>query len=202
VRILTACAALLTAVPAFALDGTLVTPVTIVGPVTGQTIQFSVYLPPGYAAGSDRYPVVYHLHGLGGAHNIPNQLNTVSQAWADSHDGARRIETHVVREVLPYVDATWRTLPGRAFRAVQGFSMGGFGAAKMAAKFPDLFCAAVVYDGAMVTWPVVRQFHARTSTSTRPGTGWARTPTCCRTAFPTARSWGRWSRPTRASART
>lgn len=178
--------ALLMFVPAAAsaVDGTIVTPVTFIGPVTGRSISFSLYLPAGYADGSTRYPVVYHLHGIGGAHNNANQLNTVSQShedavaegrigpaiivfpngdtdsfWADSHDGTRRIETHVVREILPYVDANYRTLATRTRRAVQGFSMGGFGAAKFAAKFPDLFCASVIYDGALVTWPVVQQFH-------------------------------------------
>jgi S-formylglutathione hydrolase FrmB len=175
---------------AWALEGTLVTPVAFVGPVTGQSISFSLYLPPGYSGGSTRYPVVYHLHGIGGAHNNPNQLNTVSQSheeavmtgrigpviivfpdgdtdsfWADGHDGTRRIETHVVREILPYVDANYRTLATRTQRAVQGFSMGGFGAAKFASKFPDLFCSSVIYDGAIVTWPVVRQFHPTVAAS-------------------------------------
>jgi S-formylglutathione hydrolase FrmB len=178
-----ACTAVFAA-EALALQGTVVTPVTFIGPVTGETISFSMYLPPGYADGSQRYPVVYHLHGMGGAHNNPNQLNTVSQShedavaasrmkpaiivfpdgdtdsfWADSHDGARRIETHVVREILPYVDAQYRTRAGRAWRAVQGFSMGGFGASKLAAKFPGLFSSSVVYDGALVTWAVMQQFH-------------------------------------------
>jgi len=168
-----------------ALDGTLVTPVTFVGPVTGRSISFSLYLPPGYSGGTARYPVVYHLHGMGGVHNNTNQLNIVSQGhedavlngrmarailvfpdgaidsfWADSVDGAKRIETHVVREILPYVDDHYRTLATRSQRAVQGFSMGGFGAAKMASKFPDLFCSAVIYDGALVTWPVMLQFHS------------------------------------------
>ena len=169
---------------ALAVEGTIVTPVTFVGPVTGRSISFSLYLPPGYSTGSARYPVVYHLHGMGGAHNNSNQLTTVSQShedavmtgrmgpailvfpdgatdsfWADSHDGARRIETHVVREILPYVDASYRTLATRTQRAVQGFSMGGFGAAKFASKFPELFSASVIYDGAIVTWPVMQQFH-------------------------------------------
>jgi S-formylglutathione hydrolase FrmB len=184
VAVLLAVLAALLAADAYALQGTLVTPVTFVGPVTGQSISFSMYLPPGYAGGSARHPVVYHLHGLGGAHNNPNQLNTVSQShedavaagrmkpviivfpdgdtdsfWADSWDGTRRIETHVVREILPYVDAHYRTLATRGARAIQGFSMGGFGAAKFAAKFPRLFSSAVVYDGALVTWAVLLQFH-------------------------------------------
>jgi S-formylglutathione hydrolase FrmB len=177
-------------VEAAALQGTLVTPVTFVGPVTNRSISFSLYLPPGYAGGSTRYPVVYHLHGMGGAHNNSNQLTTVAQGhedavaagrmepaiivfpdgatdsfWADSRDGTRRIETHVVREILPYVDATYRTRADRGQRAIQGFSMGGFGASKFASKFPDLFCVSVVYDGALVTWAVMQQFHPAVAAS-------------------------------------
>jgi S-formylglutathione hydrolase FrmB len=178
------------AAEALALEGTIITPVTFVGPITGKSINFSLYLPPGYSDGNARYPVVYHLHGIGGAHNNPNQLNSVSQSheaavaagrmgpvilvfpdgdtdsfWADSYDGSRRIETHLVREILPYVDAHYRTLATRTQRAVQGFSMGGFGAAKFASKFPDLFSSCVIYDGALVTWPVVQQFHPTVAAS-------------------------------------
>jgi S-formylglutathione hydrolase FrmB len=166
---------------AAALQGSLVTPVTFVGPVTGRTIQLSLYLPPGYAGGTVRYPVVYHFHGMGGDHD--NQIDTVSQShedavaagrigpviivfpdgdrdsfWADSVDGTRPIETNVVAEILPYVDAYYRTQAARDRRVVQGFSMGGFGAAKFASKFPHLFCAAVVYDGALVTWSNLQTF--------------------------------------------
>jgi S-formylglutathione hydrolase FrmB len=175
---------------ASALQGTVITPVTFVGPVTGDSISFSLYLPPDYAVGSARYPVVYHLHGMGGAHNNINQLNTVSQShedavaegriepviivfpdgdtdsfWADSRDGTRRIETHVVREIVPYVDANYRTRATRTERAIQGFSMGGFGAAKFASKFPNLFCSSVIYDGALVTWAVVQRFHPTVAAS-------------------------------------
>jgi endo-1,4-beta-xylanase len=175
---------------AFAVQGTIVSPVTFVGPVTGDSISFSLYLPPGYAAATATYPVVYHLHGITGAHNNVNQLNTVSQShedavaagriepviivfpdgdsdsfWADSRDGTRRIETHLVREILPYVDASYRTRATRTQRAVQGFSMGGFGAAKLASKFPDLFSSSVIYDGALVTWGVVQRFHPSVAAS-------------------------------------
>jgi dipeptidyl aminopeptidase/acylaminoacyl peptidase len=30
----------------------------------GGTLPFTVYLPPGYATSSRRYPVIYFLHGL------------------------------------------------------------------------------------------------------------------------------------------
>jgi enterochelin esterase-like enzyme len=176
------------AAPSHALQGTLVTPVTFTGPVTGRTIVFSLYLPPGYAGGSTRYAAVYHLHGKDSAHD--STLRSVAQShedavaagrigpviivfpdgtkdsfWADSTDGSRRIETSVVSEVLPYVDAQYRTLADRASRAAQGFSMGGFGAARLASKFPHLFCAGLVYDGALVTWSRLVQYHPTVATS-------------------------------------
>jgi endo-1,4-beta-xylanase len=175
---------------AHALQGTLVTPVTFTGPVTGKAVSFSLYLPPGYSGGSVRYPVVYHLHGMGGVHNNSNQLTVVSQShedavaaglmgpalivfpdgatdsfWADSLDGTRRIETNVVSEIVPYVDASYRTLATREQRGMEGFSMGGFGAAKFAAKFPHLFSAGMIYDGAIVTWSVLVQYHPQVASS-------------------------------------
>jgi hypothetical protein len=39
--------------------------------------------------------------------------------------------------------------------------MGGFGATKFYSKYPDQFDVCIEYDGAMVTWPVMLQFHAQ-----------------------------------------
>src|SRR5262245_5745208 len=113
-----------------ALNGT-VQAVTFAGPVTGQPITFSIYLPPGYAGGINRYPVVYHLHGLGGAHNcqhvslVPANHELAVAAgliepciivfpdgygdsfWADSANSAKPAETNVKREIIPYVDANY-----------------------------------------------------------------------------------------------
>ena len=40
---------------------------SITGPLTNTKIGFEIYLPPGYDSGTQRYPVVYDLHGLTGA---------------------------------------------------------------------------------------------------------------------------------------
>src|SRR5947209_7580131 len=32
----------------------------------GRVVGYNVFLPPGYAEGKERYPVVYYLHGKGG----------------------------------------------------------------------------------------------------------------------------------------
>lgn len=168
---------------AMALNGT-VQVINFTGPITGNPVTFSLYLPPGYAAATNRYPVVIHLHGIGGSHGgaqtnlVPASHEAAVSAgliqpciivfpngytdsfWADSVNSPKPAETNVRSEIIPYLDANYRTIATRNRRVIQGFSMGGFGAAKFATKFPDLFCAAVIYDGAMLNWTQVQERHS------------------------------------------
>src|SRR5262245_6870332 len=72
---------------------------------SGRTVLFNIYLPEGYAAGTARYPVIYHLHGLGG-----------NQGGAQNTTVPRAFETALaqgligpVLVVFPngYTDAWW-----------------------------------------------------------------------------------------------
>ena len=127
-------------------------------------VGYCLYLPPGYEAEpSRRYPVIYNLHGAGG-----NELHSftdvkalhdgiVAGRWPamimvlpnggkntfykNSADGKFPAETLIIRELLPHIDATYRTIATRAGRAIEGFSMGGRGATRLAIKYPDLFCS-------------------------------------------------------------
>lgn len=166
------------------LSGTL-QQVSFQGPITGGPVNFSLYLPEGYAEGTDDLPVVYHLHGLGGSH-LGGQLTTLGASyeaaraagligpaiivfangytdsfWADSANSnpPKPAETNVALELVPYIDAHYRTAAHRGGRVIHGFSMGGFGTQKFAAKFPGLFSVSVNYDGAMLTWERLEQFH-------------------------------------------
>lgn len=58
-----------------------------------------------------------------------------------------RYETHVVREVVPFLDANFRTLPAARHRAVAGKSSGGYGALMLAMKHPDVFGALASHSG-------------------------------------------------------
>src|SRR6185369_13409455 len=58
-------------------------------------------------------------------------------------------ETHVVREVVPAIDARFRTVAGREARAIGGKSSGGFGALVLAMRHPDLFSAVASHAGDM-----------------------------------------------------
>ncbi|MBC7772412.1 MAG: hypothetical protein H7210_07955, partial [Pyrinomonadaceae bacterium] len=153
------------------------------GPITGGPVNFSLYLPQGYASGADNLPVIYHLHGIGGSH-VGGQISSVPASyeaaraagligpaiivfpngysdsfWANSANSNKPAETNVVQELIPYIDSNYRTVANRGGRVIQGFSMGGFGTEKFAAKFPDLFSVSVSYDGALLTWADIQSRH-------------------------------------------
>ncbi len=61
-----------------------------------------------------------------------------------------RYETHIVSELVPWADATYRTLPGRERRGVAGKSSGGFGALHLGMRHPDVFGAIACHSGDML----------------------------------------------------
>jgi len=157
---------------------------SFMGPVTGRKIEFSIYLPESYYSSEERYPVIYHLHGLGGSHDgyhtrtVPASFEKARDMgiigpviivfpdgykdsfWADSFDRTKPAETNIIAELIPFVDENFRTLRSVRFRIIQGFSMGGFGAAKFITKFPDLFNAGIIYDGALLDWKSITLSHS------------------------------------------
>ncbi len=61
--------------------------------------------------------------------------------------GTGKWERYFLNDVVPFVDMNWRTVPVAAHRGVDGFSLGGAIAVKLAAKFPSLFRSVGAYDG-------------------------------------------------------
>ena len=115
---------------------------------------FSVLLPAGYAGSDERYPVLYLLHGGGQDHSafmarrafVPAarrlQMIVVMPA-ADrtlrGPDAQARYETFLATELVPYIDAQYRTTAARSGRAIGGISQGGGFAASTALRYPDVF---------------------------------------------------------------
>ena len=146
----------------------------------GARRDYKVYLPVGYAASGLRYPVIYLLHGRGdslsawgrnkalfdeliASGKIPpivlifpdapssNRGNYyVDSAYTGAPPGAK-VETEFMRELIPHVDATYRTIANRAARAVGGYSMGGYGALRYSLAYPETFSAAIVMSPAIYT---------------------------------------------------
>lgn len=145
---------------------------TLDSKLAGTEVSYLVYLPPGYAASKDRrYPVLYWLHGRGGSQTgagaFASRLDAAIKAgrapamivvgvngrktssWVDAFDGTSPVQSVLLQELIPHIDATYRTIATREGRAIEGFSMGGAGAPKIGFKHPELFGAVGVISGAL-----------------------------------------------------
>lgn len=159
-----------------------VSTISYFSPANNRNLSFQVYTPPSYTTDPSReYPVVISLHGIGGTSaqraNLyapildakTNSAEILPMIWifpdgqtnsfyGDAFDGHKQVYSQAINEELPYVDAHYRIIADRDHRAMEGFSMGGFGAAMFAAKRTDLFSAIVEYGGALSTWDNLVQF--------------------------------------------
>lgn len=61
--------------------------------------------------------------------------------------GTGRYEDHLVQELVPAIDARYRTGADREQRVVMGKSSGGYGATVLAMRHPDVFGLAVDHSG-------------------------------------------------------
>ena len=130
----------------------------------GSKGSYLVYLPPSYETETARrYPVIYWLHGgFGNARQgawavehldrgiraglVPEAIVVLPQAlpvgwYVNSKDGKRPIEDVIIKDLIPHVDATYRTIDRRESRGIEGMSMGGYGALHLGMKYPALFGA-------------------------------------------------------------
>jgi enterochelin esterase-like enzyme len=148
----------------------------------GQTEPYTVYLPPGYGAGSQRYPVLYMLHGLSGTHEewkwygIFETADSMIDAgqidpfiivlpqgdygyWMDQAYGGPRWGTYLARDVVSEIDGRYRTLADPAHRAVGGLSMGADGALQLALNFPDVFGVAGAHSPVLRPYEIAPAFY-------------------------------------------
>ena len=126
---------------------------------------FLIWVPPGYTT-SQRYPVVYMLHGGGdgvtagraewlgfGMREVLDQASAAGELppaifvfpegldgyWVNHAGGGPRWADYVVQDVVPHVDRVWSTDARPERRAIGGLSMGGHGALHLALNNPDTF---------------------------------------------------------------
>jgi endo-1,4-beta-xylanase len=70
-----------------------------------------------------------------------------STMYQDSGDGRFMAETMMTKELIPHIDATYRTIADRQARCIEGFSMGGRGSTHLAMRFPELFASLFNQSG-------------------------------------------------------
>jgi S-formylglutathione hydrolase FrmB len=136
-----------------------------------------VVLPDGYQQHSSRrYPVLYALPGTSNQASVwLTNIHTVELTrnlpvivvipdgtynadgggfytdWVDktTSRGIANWETFHNKELVPWIDARYRTIRSRTGRAIVGISQGGFGSMSYAARHPRLYGAAASFSGAV-----------------------------------------------------
>ena len=123
-----------------------------------------------------RYPTLYLLHGSPGSEydwikggkavqsadtlighgEIPelimifpegNGRSGETSEWGNSFDQKQLMENFVALDLVRFIDQKYRTIPTPDYRAIGGFSMGGFGAMNIAVHHPDTFGSVISLAG-------------------------------------------------------
>jgi enterochelin esterase-like enzyme len=156
-------------------QGTVLNSQIIKSAILKQGMKYNVYLPKDYQKSQKRYPVLYLLHGhsgnetdwvkIGKADSIANKLmeskaitemiivmpDGRNDYYLNTFDGKFKYEDYFIKELVPFVDSTFRTKTDKASRALAGLSMGGYGAALYGLKYPQMFSVGVGLSSAIRT---------------------------------------------------
>jgi enterochelin esterase-like enzyme len=141
-------------------------------------VGYCIYLPPEYSTNpNQRFPVIYTGTGQGwmsGANEnqdmffyppllvsaniqptilvslMPGSNSKYMDAIpGSSMYGVVMVETMIIKELITFIDATYRTRANQGGRAILGFSGGGQGALRLAFKYPELFSSVEGMSGAV-----------------------------------------------------
>ncbi|MEL6896542.1 MAG: alpha/beta hydrolase-fold protein [Planctomycetota bacterium] len=143
-------------------------------------VGYLILLPEGYETSQTRYPVVYYLHGgrpgsetkgagvakeihgiskrqslapviyvfpNGGPvshYNVPDRIGVEGKPDAVGADV-------LIRELIPHIDKTYRTIADRQHRGMEGFSQGGRATMRLSLRYPELFGSVAAGGGGYAT---------------------------------------------------
>lgn len=130
-----------------------------------------IYTPPGYMQGKGRYPVLYLLHGAGGsddswissgradrildnliaAGKVRPMIVVMPQGHTPYRPGVslfsnREFSEDLLGNLVPWVDANFRTMAGARNRAMAGESMGGQHTLHVGLIHPEVFGSIGVFS--------------------------------------------------------
>ena len=143
------------------------------------SVRYCVFLPASYSAAgakAQRYPVLYLLHGLGGNEQamavdgewtalqdlrrdgkVGDFLVVAPDGWDTFYINSRDAKTlygdFFLREFMPFIERTYRIRTERAARGITGFSMGGYGALRIAFAHPEMFGSVSAHSAALMREP-------------------------------------------------
>jgi S-formylglutathione hydrolase FrmB len=126
----------------------------------------SIYLPPGYDNSTQRYPVIYFLHGFAWSDSMlvasdhfdllldkaisagkirpvimvmPDEYTLYKGSFYTNSTLTGNWADFTAIDLVKFIDKKFRTIPDRKSRGIAGHSMGGHGALKIAMMFPEVF---------------------------------------------------------------
>jgi len=139
----------------------------------GKELKFAIQLPPPYQTDTKRrYPVLYFLHGMNG-NEREFERRGVAAAISKLRDDGKigefiivspagensfylnakngvRYEDAIIKDLIPYIEKTYRVIGTPAARSIQGISMGGWGALLLAFKHPEMFSSVTTHCAALI----------------------------------------------------
>lgn len=150
--------------------------------------RITIYTPPGYEAGKDKYPVLYLLHGAGGDEEAWITLGRTAQIL-DNLLAQGKIKPMIVvmpngnviqeaapgeeskgfykpqfmipgtmdgtyesnfRDIIGFVESSYRVKADKASRAIAGLSMGGFHSLHISRLYPNTFDYVGLFSAAIM----------------------------------------------------
>ena len=143
--------------------------------ILARPVRYCAYLPASFDKDNTRhYPVLYYLHGLGdneqsllnsGGWDLISELRSQGKIgefvvlapgaghtfYINSEDGKVRYEDFFIKEFMPQMEKKYRAESTRATRGITGVSMGGYGALRLAFKYPEDFAVVSGQMPALIT---------------------------------------------------
>ncbi|MEO1524952.1 MAG: alpha/beta hydrolase-fold protein [Planctomycetota bacterium] len=148
--------------------------------IAGTDVGYAILLPEDYETSSKRYPVVYYLHGgrpgnenkgiriadfivkYQKQNNVPPMIYVFNNGGPVSH---YNVPDQVgipgkpdalgadifIKELIPFIDRTYRTIANREARGLEGFSQGGRGTMRLSLRYPELFSSVTAGGGGYET---------------------------------------------------
>lgn len=128
--------------------------------------QITVYLPAAYARSGKRFPVIYYLGHFFQDHTAPYSTDNAKalfdkaisdglirdviivtadfstpagSSWYVNSPATGNWQDFMIRELVPHIDATYRTIPNRDSRGILGDAVGGYGAIRFGMQYPHIF---------------------------------------------------------------
>ena len=123
-----------------------------------------IYTPPKYDLTSSRYPVMYLLHGggetdsawsgIGRAGFIMDNLLAAEKARSmlivmpevPVPPARDRFGDELLQDIVPYVEKNYRTREERDYKALAGYSVGGYQTLEIITAHPEQFAYAAVWS--------------------------------------------------------